>query len=93
MRQKHVPLRTCIACGTKGDKRQFLRIVRTPQGVLEMDSGGRKPGRGAYLCLKASCWEDGIKRKRIENALRSPLSAEERALLTTHVATLPASQD
>ena len=88
VRPRHVPLRTCIACGTKGAKSQFLRVVRTPQGTLELDTVGKKPGRGAYLCRQPSCWEDGIKRKRLEHALKGPLSANERAMLAAQATAL-----
>lgn len=80
-RQKHVPERTCVACGKTSDKRGLLRIVRTPAGTLEVDERGKKPGRGAYLCLDTSCWTQGLKRKRLDQALRVTLSIQDRETL------------
>ena len=48
-------MRTCVMCKTKTDKRQLLRIVRTPEGNIEFDPTGKKNGRGAYLCTKDEC--------------------------------------
>jgi predicted RNA-binding protein YlxR (DUF448 family) len=64
-RPKHVPERTCIVCRRKRPKWELVRIVRTPQGALEIDNRGKKAGRGAYLCRTQDCFESGLKRKRL----------------------------
>ena len=46
---KRVPLRTCISCRENKDKRDLLRIVKTPEGEVLIDSTGRMNGRGAYI--------------------------------------------
>lgn len=86
---KHVPMRTCVACRESKAKRELLRVVRTPDGHVVLDAGGKKAGRGAYLCAKLSCWETALKRKRLESELETTISAEDRAALDTFVATLP----
>ena len=63
------PQRMCMACREMRDKRQLLRVVRTPQGQLELDRGGRLAGRGAYLCCEAECWKRALKSHAIERAL------------------------
>src|SRR5881275_2044616 len=88
-RQKHVPLRTCIACRETKPKRELLRVVRTPEGHIMLDPTGKKSGRGAYLCAKLSCWETAIKKKRLEQEFEQPLSEEDRAGLEAYMATLP----
>ena len=50
MRRKRIPQRTCVGCRDVGDKRQLVRLVRTPGGTVEIDDTGKRPGRGAYLC-------------------------------------------
>ena len=45
---------------------------------MEVDPGGRKAGRGAYLCPAAECWEAGINRGRLEHALHTNISPENR---------------
>ena len=83
MWRKHVALRTCTGCGNKDDSRQLVRIVRTAGGAVEVDSVGKKPGRGAYLCPRLSCWEHGITKERLGHALRTQIPpADVKALLT-----------
>jgi predicted RNA-binding protein YlxR (DUF448 family) len=67
---KHVPLRTCIACRTTDAKRGFIRIVRTPQGNVEVDTSGKAAGRGAYICRRQQCWQEALKRDAVSRALR-----------------------
>ncbi|MGI8928782.1 MAG: RNase P modulator RnpM [Candidatus Limnocylindrales bacterium] len=78
---RRFPVRTCVACRTERQKREFVRIVRTPDGTVTLDTTGRASGRGAYLCADGSCWAAAIKKKAIERALSAPLPAELRAQL------------
>jgi uncharacterized protein len=88
-RVKHVPMRTCIACRESKPKRELLRVVRTPDGHVQLDATGKKAGRGAYLCAKLSCWEIALKRKRLESEFEVVISPEDREALDAFVATLP----
>jgi predicted RNA-binding protein YlxR (DUF448 family) len=85
---RHFPVRTCVACRTERQKREFVRIVRAPDGTVAMDTTGRTNGRGAYLCADGSCWTVALKKKAIERALSAPLPAELREQLERGV--LPA---
>jgi len=78
---KHVPERTCVACHRKRQKWELVRIVRTPQGTLEIDSRGKKTGRGAYLCKQRECWDVGLTKKKLEHALKMEIDSEQRAEL------------
>lgn len=91
-RVKHIPMRTCVACHESKPKRELLRVVRTPDGHVQLDATGKKAGRGAYLCAKLSCWENALKRKRLENEFEISITAEDRAALDAFVATLPADE-
>jgi predicted RNA-binding protein YlxR (DUF448 family) len=55
----------------------LVRIVRTPQGAIEIDEKGKAAGRGAYLCRRRACWERAIPQKRLHHALRTQLSSED----------------
>jgi len=88
-RPKHIPIRTCIACKEAKPKRELLRVVRTPDGHVVIDSTGKKSGRGAYLCAKLVCWETALKKKRLEQEFELAISEEDRAGLDAFVATLP----
>ena len=76
-RGRHVPMRTCLACGKKTIKSELVRIVATPQGTVQMDSMGKAPGRGAYVCSDGKCAKLSLKRGRLEYALRRGLRDEE----------------
>lgn len=76
-RRKHKPNRTCIACREVKDKRELIRIVRTPEGKVEADPTGKANGRGAYLCKQAGCWEKGLKKEYLTQALKVTLSSED----------------
>ena len=75
---KHVPERTCLACRQVKAKKELVRLVRSPTGGLEIDTDGKKAGRGAYLCSSVKCWELGLKGNRIEHALKISLAASAR---------------
>ena len=90
-RPKHVPERTCLACQLKRPKWELVRIVRTPQGTLEIDSRGKKAGRGAYLCKLQKCWEAGLIKKRLAHVLKTEISPEQRAELLEYGRAFPAT--
>jgi len=79
--KKHVPQRTCIACREVKPKHQLIRIVYTIDGKVEVDYRGKKSGRGAYICHSPLCWEKGLKKGRLDRALKNKLSAEDGAKL------------
>jgi predicted RNA-binding protein YlxR (DUF448 family) len=69
VRQKHVPVRTCIGCRTAQPKRSMLRIVRTPEGEVQPDPTGKKSGRGAYICYSTECLQLALSGRRLQRAL------------------------
>lgn len=88
-RPKHVPQRTCVACRTHDAKRGLVRLVRTPEGAVEVDEIGKKNGRGAYLCRVRECWEVGLAKKVLDSALKVTISPEDRAKLKVYGESLP----
>ena len=52
MKQKKIPMRTCVITKEKYPKKELIRIVRTPDGTVEVDTNGRVDGHGAYLKLE-----------------------------------------
>jgi predicted RNA-binding protein YlxR (DUF448 family) len=81
---RHVPQRTCVGCRTTDAKRQFVRVVRTTEGTVEVDPTGKRNGRGAYLCAQRECWEEALKKDRLARALRATISAGDRATLRAY---------
>jgi len=81
MRRKHVPLRTCVACRRTLAKRELVRIVRTPEGSIEVDLKGKRAGRGAYLCHQQECWEAALGQGLLGRALKTRIAGEQVAAL------------
>jgi len=77
---RHVPVRMCVVCREKANKRTLIRVVRTELGV-QVDPGGKLNGRGAYLCDRASCWERAVTTDILNKALRTSLTADDRQRL------------
>ncbi len=59
----------CVACRTMQDKRQLIRIVKSPDQTVKVDYSGKANGRGAYLCKTSECVTLGIKKKQLQRAL------------------------
>lgn len=81
MKQRKVPIRKCISCGEKGEKKALLRLVRTENKEVLLDLTGKQNGRGAYICRDKSCFEKALKNNAIERALNVELSKERKEKL------------
>lgn len=68
MQQKRIPLRKCTGCGEMKPKRELVRIVKSPENDISLDSTGKKAGRGAYLCPNQACLTAARKARRLEKA-------------------------
>lgn len=84
---KKIPMRTCVMCKTKMDKRELLRIVRIADNGIEFDPTGKKNGRGAYLCTKPECIENIRNSKKIAQALQIDADAKELENVITEIKT------
>lgn len=73
---KKVPIRRCVGCGASKPKKELVRVVKTPEGEILLDTTGKKSGRGAYICPDAACLETAIKRKALSRALEAPIPPE-----------------
>lgn len=89
MKRKHVPQRTCVACRQVRNKRELVRVVRTPELRVEIDETGKKSGRGAYLCRTAACWRLALERGTLGRALNIGLTSEQVSELRRFMASLP----
>ncbi|MGQ9598228.1 MAG: RNase P modulator RnpM [Anaerolineae bacterium] len=89
-RRKHVPLRSCIACQRKRPKRELIRVVRTPEGTIEVDPKGKRAGRGAYLCSDRRCWNEALQTRKLGHALKCQVSEEDLAEVRSWLSLLTA---
>jgi hypothetical protein len=76
-RTKHIPMRTCVICRQKLEKRRLTRFVSTPDGIF-LDSTGKSDGRGAYVCDQVECREGMLSSKVLAQALRTSLTDADR---------------
>jgi predicted RNA-binding protein YlxR (DUF448 family) len=88
LRPKRVPIRTCVACRTSEAKRGLVRVVRTPEGRVELDPTGKKNGRGAYVHETRACWDEALKKDRLGRALKVTVPEDDRRQLQAHAETL-----
>jgi uncharacterized protein len=68
---KKIPLRRCVATSTQAPKKELIRIVRTPEGVVKIDETGRANGRGAYLLKSLEAVDIAQKKGSLARALES----------------------
>ena len=73
---KASPRRMCIACRGLFDKKDLLRVVKTPEGEVVLDRTGKKAGRGAYLCDREDCMKKCVKSKLLNKTFKTFLSEE-----------------
>ncbi len=76
MSTKKVPQRQCIGCGEMKNKKEMIRILKTPEGEFTLDATGRKNGRGAYLCPSVECFRNAVKGKGLERSFKMAIPKE-----------------
>ena len=74
--QKKIPQRQCMGCRERKPKRDMIRIVRTPEGVVSLDFGGKMNGRGAYICPDPECLKKVQKSKALDRSLEVTIPEE-----------------
>ena len=55
------------------EKRELIRVVKSPEGEISLDFGGKKPGRGAYVCPSADCLKRARKSRALERAFETAI--------------------
>ena len=78
---RKTPVRTCIGCRGATDKRELIRIVRAPDGHVDVDATGKANGRGAYVCADPECYTNARIRRRLDQALKVRLEDDDYARL------------
>ncbi len=67
--KKKIPERKCVGCNERKPKNELVRVLRTPEGEIQIDRTGKKSGRGAYLCRSGACFAKAVKARRLQSAL------------------------
>ncbi|MCI8467017.1 MAG: YlxR family protein [Bacilli bacterium] len=76
MKVKKIPMRTCVITREKCEKKDLVRVVRTPEGSVVVDVTGKQNGKGAYLKLSLEVIEKAMKNKALDRALEVEVPLE-----------------
>ena len=76
MRKKKIPQRKCVACNESKPKKELIRVVKSKDGIMDVDLTGKKNGRGAYICSSIDCLNKVKKNKKLDRALEAQVPDE-----------------
>lgn len=71
--QKKIPQRQCVGCRERKEKREMIRVVRGTDGNVNLDFGGKAPGRGAYVCPNPECLKKAMRSKALDRNLETTI--------------------
>ena len=74
--QKKIPTRKCVGCGQMKEKKELIRIIKTPENEILLDATGKANGRGAYICNNIECFRKAIKNRGLERSLKSSIPVD-----------------
>ena len=73
---KKIPLRQCVGCGEMRGKKDMMRILKTSEDEICLDTTGKKNGRGAYVCRSRECLQQARKNKGLERSFKMSIPGE-----------------
>lgn len=73
---RKIPMRKCIGCQEMKNKKEMMRILRTTDNEVVLDTTGKKNGRGAYICFSGECFGKAVKSKALERSLKMSIPQE-----------------
>ena len=73
---KKIPMRKCVVSNERYPKGELLRIIRTPEGNIEIEQTGKKNGHGAYLKKDINIIQEAKKNNSLARALEVEISEE-----------------
>ena len=75
-RPRKIPMRQCLGCNEHKPKRELIRVVRSPEGAVNLDPVGKMAGRGAYVCRDIACFRKLRKSGRLSRSLECEIPEE-----------------
>lgn len=76
MKQRKIPLRTCVVTKEKYEKKELIRVVKNNEGKVFVDTTGKANGRGAYIKKDLEVLELARKTKALDKHLETTISDE-----------------
>ena len=74
--QKKIPQRQCMGGRERKEKREMIRVVRSPEGTVSLDFRGKAPGQGAYICPDKACLKKALRSKALDRSLEVTIPEE-----------------
>lgn len=71
-----MPVRMCVGCQEMKNKKEMIRVIKTPEGTFMLDATGKKNGRGAYVCPNEECLQLARKNKGLERSFKQAIPAD-----------------
>ena len=76
MKNRKIPMRSCVITREKLPKGELLRIVKTPEGKVVVDTSGKMNGRGAYIKRDNQVLDKAKKSKILDKILEIDIPGE-----------------
>ncbi len=73
---KKIPMRQCTGCGQMKGKRDMMRVLKTAENEICLDTTGKKNGRGAYVCMSRECLQLARKNRGLERSFKMSIPRE-----------------
>ncbi len=73
---KKIPMRQCVGCREMKSKKEMIRIIKTAENDIQLDTTGKKNGRGAYVCSSLECLKAADKNRGLERSLKTAVPKE-----------------
>jgi len=70
------PQRRCVGCRQMLDKKELLRVVKSPNGEFVIDETGKAAGRGAYICKGEGCVKALVKGRGLDRSFKGKVPVE-----------------
>ncbi len=74
--EKKVPMRTCVGSGEMKCKKEMMRVLKTAENEIVLDTTGRKNGRGAYLFFSKEFLQNSAKKMGLESSLKIAITKD-----------------
>ena len=76
MGTKKIPMRMCTGCREMKPTKELIRVVKTSEGEIKLDTTGKLNGRGAYICRDRQCFNNAKKSNALSRAFEMQISDE-----------------
>lgn len=73
---KKIPMRQCVGCGSMKTKKEMMRVLKTADEGIILDTTGKKNGRGAYMCRTMECLKLARKSRGLERSFKMSIPNE-----------------